>query len=169
MPVHMQLVVLTNNYPTHNSILTANSNLLTSKHYMWQQLRRIGQAVTVGEPTKQVLVVRKDLKMGVGKIAAQCSHAALGSVEGIRQASDSTHTGWLEAWFGTGCAKIVVSCASEEDLLRLEGECKNHSVPSCVVRDAGRTQLVAGTATVLAVGPGPRTLVDKITGGLKLL
>lgn len=38
-----------------------------------------------------------------------------------------------------------------------------------VVRDAGRTQVAGGTATVLGVGPGPRSVVDGVTGGLKLL
>ena len=136
---------------------------------MWQQIRRMGQAVTLGEQTKQVLVVRKDLKMGIGKIAAQCSHAALGSVEGVRHVADATHMSWLEAWLGTGCAKIVVSCPSEEELLKLEEDCKKRNIPSFVVRDAGRTQLAPGTATVLAVGPGPRSVVDEITGKLKLL
>lgn len=136
---------------------------------MWQQIRRIGQAVVLGEQTKQVLVVRKDLKMGVGKIAAQCSHAALGSVETVRQGGDGVYMSWLDAWLGTGCAKIVVSCASEEELLKLEGACLESCVPCFVVRDAGRTQLPSGTATVLAVGPGPRSKVDTITGKLKLL
>lgn len=38
-----------------------------------------------------------------------------------------------------------------------------------VVRDAGRTQVASGSATVLGVGPGPRSVVDGVTGGLKLL
>jgi len=38
-----------------------------------------------------------------------------------------------------------------------------------LVRDAGRTQIRAGEATVLGVGPGPKGVVDMVTGGLKLL
>lgn len=38
-----------------------------------------------------------------------------------------------------------------------------------VVRDAGRTQIAAGSATVLGVGPAPKSVVDQITGHLKLL
>ena len=37
-----------------------------------------------------------------------------------------------------------------------------------LVRDAGRTQIAAGSRTVLAVGPGPVDLIDKVTGKLKL-
>ena len=36
------------------------------------------------------------------------------------------------------------------------------------IRDAGRTQVVAGTRTVCAIGPAPAKLVDTITGHLKL-
>jgi PTH2 family peptidyl-tRNA hydrolase len=38
-----------------------------------------------------------------------------------------------------------------------------------VIQDAGRTQIEAGSMTVLGVGPAPKSVVDKITGGLKLL
>jgi peptidyl-tRNA hydrolase, PTH2 family len=37
------------------------------------------------------------------------------------------------------------------------------------IQDAGRTQIEAGSMTVLGVGPAPKSLVDKVTGGLKLL
>ena len=38
-----------------------------------------------------------------------------------------------------------------------------------VVRDAGRTQVASGSVTVLGVGPGPKGVVDGVTGGLRLL
>ena len=38
-----------------------------------------------------------------------------------------------------------------------------------LVVDAGRTQIAPGSRTVLAVGPAPKSLVDKITGHLRLL
>jgi len=41
-------------------------------------------------------------------------------------------------------------------------------VPYYVVVDAGRTQIAAGSRTVLAVGPAPKKLVDQVTGSLKL-
>lgn len=36
------------------------------------------------------------------------------------------------------------------------------------IRDAGRTQVVSGTRTVCAIGPAPASLIDTITGHLKL-
>ena len=38
-----------------------------------------------------------------------------------------------------------------------------------VIHDAGRTQIASGSATVLGIGPGPKSVVDSVTGHLKLL
>jgi peptidyl-tRNA hydrolase len=38
-----------------------------------------------------------------------------------------------------------------------------------IIHDAGRTQIASGSATVLGIGPAPKSMVDQITGGLKLL
>ena len=38
-----------------------------------------------------------------------------------------------------------------------------------VIHDAGRTQIASGSATVLGVGPGPKSIIDRVTGHLKLL
>ncbi len=42
-------------------------------------------------------------------------------------------------------------------------------LPAYIVHDAGRTQIAAGSQTVLAIGPGPKSHIDRITGGLSLL
>lgn len=39
---------------------------------------------------------------------------------------------------------------------------------AALIRDAGRTQIAAGSITVLGIGPGPCKEIDRITGGLKL-
>lgn len=38
-----------------------------------------------------------------------------------------------------------------------------------VIADAGRTQIEPGSHTVLAVGPAPLSVINEITGHLKLL
>ena len=38
-----------------------------------------------------------------------------------------------------------------------------------VIADAGRTQIASGSHTVLGVGPAPKSVVDLVTGSLKLL
>jgi peptidyl-tRNA hydrolase len=42
-------------------------------------------------------------------------------------------------------------------------------LPCYIVHDAGRTQIAAGSQTVLAIGPGYKSDIDRITGGLPLL
>lgn len=46
---------------------------------------------------------------------------------------------------------------------------ENTGLPTFVVADAGRTQVSAGSKTVLAIGPGPKSLVDSVTGKQRLL
>jgi len=38
-----------------------------------------------------------------------------------------------------------------------------------VIADAGRTQIASGSRTVLGIGPAPMSVVNQVTGDLKLL
>jgi len=38
-----------------------------------------------------------------------------------------------------------------------------------VIADAGRTQIASGSHTVLGIGPAPKSVIDRVTGTLKLL
>jgi len=38
-----------------------------------------------------------------------------------------------------------------------------------LVKDAGHTEIPPGTVTVVGIGPGPRSEIDKITGDLQLV
>lgn len=117
---------------------------------------------------KLVLVVRTDLGMTKGKIAAQCSHATLACYRTLL-ASPSPGRQILKQWERGGQAKIALQVGSEEELLELQAKAISVGLCARVVRDAGRTQIQAGSVTVLGVGPGPRGVVDGVTGGLRLL
>ncbi|CAN6711576.1 unnamed protein product [Malus baccata var. baccata] len=93
---------------------------------------------------KMVLVVRNDLKMGKGKIAAQCR------------------------WEMCAQPKVVVKIESEEDMLVLQERAKSLNLPTHITIDAGRTQIAPNSRTVMAI-LGPVEVVDAVTGGLKLL
>jgi peptidyl-tRNA hydrolase, PTH2 family len=114
---------------------------------------------------KQVIVVRSDLKMGKGKLAAQAAHASLTAAE---QAADR-HERWFNEWKATGQAKVVVKVQSEEELQELFRRARSMKLPAALIQDAGRTQLEPGTVTCLGIGPAPDGDVDPITGKLKLL
>jgi peptidyl-tRNA hydrolase, PTH2 family len=62
-----------------------------------------------------------------------------------------------------------VQVKSQDELLELMGKAQSLGVTAEVIQDAGRTQIEAGSLTVLGVGPAPKSVVDKITGHLKLL
>lgn len=75
----------------------------------------------------------------------------------------------LKRWERSGQAKIAVQIKSQDDMTELMGMARSLGVTAEVIADAGRTQIDAGSLTVLGVGPAPKSVVDRITGGLKLL
>ncbi|KAK3954663.1 mitochondrial peptidyl-tRNA hydrolase [Pseudoneurospora amorphoporcata] len=125
------------------------------------------------EECKLVLVVRTDLGMTKGKIAAQCSHATLACYKRLFSAAQlepqSLSARLLRQWERNGQAKIAVQTKSEDEMLELMGRARSLGVTAEVIQDAGRTQIASGSRTVLGVGPAPKSLVDQITGHLKLL
>ncbi|EDW60367.2 probable peptidyl-tRNA hydrolase 2 [Drosophila virilis] len=118
--------------------------------------------------TKLALVVRGDLKMGKGKTAAQCAHAAVMCYQHAAQGSEAQNA-LLQRWCRMGQPKIVLRVDSYEQLNGLQLQAQQADVVAALVRDAGRTQLEAGTATVLGLGPATAAELDKLVAHLKLL
>lgn len=116
------------------------------------------------EDFKMVLVVRNDLKMGKGKIAAQCSHATLGLYKKLLHRAPKA----LNRWEMCAQPKVVVKIDGEEDMLVLQERAKSLNIPTHITIDAGRTQIAPNSRTVMAI-LGPIEMVDDVTGGLKLL
>jgi PTH2 family peptidyl-tRNA hydrolase len=114
---------------------------------------------------KQVIVVRQDLQMGKGKLAAQTAHAAVSAAERVRR----SRLEWYQEWVESGQAKVVVKVNSLDDLLDVKARCETESLPTYLVQDRGLTQIPSGTITCLGIGPAPSAKIDKITGHLKLL
>lgn len=113
---------------------------------------------------KMILVVRNDLKMGKGKVAAQCSHAAVSAYKQIQRRNPEL----LKEWEYCGQPKVVVKAPDEETLVELLTHAKVLGLTVSLIQDAGRTQIAPGSRTVLGIGPGPADLIDKVTGHLKL-
>ncbi|KAL3521764.1 hypothetical protein ACH5RR_019913 [Cinchona calisaya] len=116
------------------------------------------------EDFKMVLVVRNDLKMGKGKIAAQCGHATLGLYKKILHRAPKA----LNRWEMCGQVKVVVKTESEDEMLVLQERAKSLNLPTHITVDAGRTQIAPNSRTVMSI-LGPADMVDDVTGGLKLL
>ena len=135
---------------------------------------------------KQMIVMRRDLKMRKGKIAAQAGHACVEAVllalkkEG--RLSDLREDGRyitvdpagkeptpLSEWFQYGVAKICVYVDSEEELLDIDRRAREMGFISALIQDAGCTEFHGvPTFTCLAVEPALPDVIDPITGGLPL-
>lgn len=113
----------------------------------------------------QVLVVRNDLKMGKGKIAAQCSHASIAS---FLKAHERKWGSDYQEWLDEGMQKIVCKVESEKELLQLFEQVKG-KFPTALITDAGHTQIDPGTKTCIGIGPAKESELKKYTGHLKLL
>ena len=103
--------------------------------------------------------------MGKGKIAAQVGHA---SVQAFLNAGVA-HPAALEAWLATGQKKICLKVPDESHFAALVDGAKARNVAHHTTQDAGHTQIPKGSRTVLALGPADESVLDELTGHLKLL
>ena len=135
---------------------------------------------------KQVIVVRRDLKMRKGKIAAQSGHACVEAVlmalaKEDRLSDVRVEDGWvqladtgrdatpLSEWFARGVAKICVYVDSEEALLDLAKQGEDAGFCVALFQDAGHTEFHGEpTYTCLAFEPLYPEQIDPITGELPL-
>jgi PTH2 family peptidyl-tRNA hydrolase len=117
---------------------------------------------------KQVIVIRKDLKMRRGKEIAQGSHASNQFLMdmvfyGVQIDDDSIR------WAREGFTKICVTVDSLDELMSLHNKAKELGLKSHFIEDEGVTEFHnIPTVTALAIGPNTEEQVNQITGGLKL-
>lgn len=114
------------------------------------------------EEFKQVIIVREDLKMSKGKIAAQVSH---GSVDAVLKTDKED----VIKWHNNGMKKVVLKVKDKQELLDFKKKAQTAGLTCSLVIDAGHTEIPSGTPTCLAIGPDKEQKIDKITGKLKLL
>ncbi len=112
---------------------------------------------------KLAVVVRTDLGMGRGKIAAQVAHAAVAAVLAGLGGAD------LAAWLQEGQPKVVLKVADGAQLQDVLSRAEAAGLPTELICDAGRTQVSPGTQTCCALGPADSSRIDAVTAGLSLL
>ncbi|MBQ8324160.1 MAG: aminoacyl-tRNA hydrolase [Clostridia bacterium] len=136
--------------------------------------------------SKMMIVMRRDLKMRKGKIAAQAGHACVDAIlralnkEGRMNDFEMTADGFelkttdkpispLSDWFLYGCAKICVYVDSKEALLDIAQKAREKGIIASVITDAGMTEFHGvPTKTCLALEPLPAEIADELTGDLPL-
>jgi PTH2 family peptidyl-tRNA hydrolase len=114
---------------------------------------------------KQVILIRTDLNMKTGKKCAQACHASVESSDLVRIHDKNA---WKN-WKNTGQKKVVLKAPTKELLYDVYIKLDKNKIQCYLVKDAGLTQLPAGTTTALGIGPALTSDIDKITGDLKLL
>lgn len=122
---------------------------------------------------KQVIVVRRDLKMRRGKEIAQGSHASMAFlVDRLRRAGPGQPielNAAEQTWVFAHQAKICVRVDSEAELLDVHARARAAGLEAHLIRDAGHTEFGGvPTLTCCAVGPAENEAIDAITGGLTL-
>jgi len=115
---------------------------------------------------KMMLCVNQSLKMSKGKIGAQCGHAAIGLY--MKIANKKKNEKMLEDWLGNGQKKICAKIKDDGEMNLLISKCTDAGIDCYTVVDAGRTQVKAGSRTILAI-IGYENKLNTITGRLKLM
>jgi len=118
---------------------------------------------------KQVIVIRKDLKMRRGKEIAQGAHASIAFLTNKFQNNEFVLSKAEEEWVFGIFRKICVIVNSEEELLEIHRKAEEVGLVSSLIQDSGKTEFGGiPTYTCLAIGPDKPDKIDKITGHLKL-
>lgn len=134
--------------------------------------------------TKQVIVIRKDLKMRKGKMISQGAHASM-KVFFDAMTDDwgycdpepdfilllpDDHAEAMKAWMNGLFTKITCGADSLEQLEGIYEEAVEAGLPCAKITDAGLTEFGGvPTVTAIAIGPSWNDKIDPITKDLKLL
>ncbi|OAF70484.1 hypothetical protein A3Q56_01763 [Intoshia linei] len=92
-----------------------------------------------------VIVVRTDLQMSKGKIAAQVAHAAVNCSNSASEWSCELYNEWMIS----GMPKVVLKVKNEEELINIYRSAQRKSINCTIISDAGRTQIACGSKTVV--------------------
>ncbi len=99
------------------------------------------KSVKQDEEYKIVVLVRTDLDMGKGKIAAQVGHASVELALGAQKMDRRS----FNAWMSGGQKKVVLKVANRDEMIRYMNEAHSNGLYTCIITDAGRTQVEPGS------------------------
>jgi PTH2 family peptidyl-tRNA hydrolase len=131
---------------------------------------------------KQVLIIRNDLNINPGQVAAFCSHASMavlfnlikdpahGSISennGDYQVSFKHQSEALHHFMTKSFKKIVVYVNSEQELLDIYNKAEGKGLLRSLIKDSVRGLSEQHFVSV-AVGPGTEEEINEITGHLPL-
>jgi peptidyl-tRNA hydrolase, PTH2 family len=128
-------------------------------------------------PTKQVIVIRRDLRMRRGKEIAQGAHASMAwlaarVLPGLGPGGTAAHLEFSPAersWLEGSLRKVTVKVGSEAELLAVHAKALDAGLAAHLITDRGLTEFGGvPTRTCLGIGPDYDDLIDPVTGDLEL-
>jgi len=126
----------------------------------------------------QYILVRNDLEMSHGKMAAQVSHASVGAVtedcyprislkDNLEQFQAARAT-----WFENSFTKVVLRVKTKQKMLNLIDKLIEEGIPHSVIKDACRTEIApeedGTTLTCVGLVPLFRDQVPKFISKLRV-
>lgn len=118
---------------------------------------------------KQAILIRTDLGMSKGKMCAQAAHASVETVLKVIKTDKLLKKDVFNNWKDQGMKKVVLSVNDKSELFKYKDLAERSGIRTAAIKDAGMTEIPAGTFTALAIGPDEAAKIDKITGNLKSL
>jgi peptidyl-tRNA hydrolase, PTH2 family len=137
----------------------------------------------VKQNVKQVIIIRKDLKVRRGKEIAQGSHASIAFMTNrlmsqrrlgheLQQGGTCLHARFSPAeisWIEGNFRKICCVVNSEEELTEIYRNARDAGLAAEIIEDSGLTEFGGvPTLTAAAIGPDYDEKIDPITGHLAL-
>jgi PTH2 family peptidyl-tRNA hydrolase len=125
---------------------------------------------------KQVIVIRRDLRMRRGKEIAQGAHASMAWLrQRVLQGLTPSGAGLVElseverTWLERSNRKVTVKVTSEPELMAVYEQALRAGLVAHLITDGGLTEFGGvPTRTCLAIGPDYDDRIDPITGALEL-
>ena len=128
--------------------------------------------------SKQVIVIRKDIKISHKKLGVQMAHA---SNCAFRSIGEMNNTGEnlnfsinykkddaLDVWLKSGETKICLWAKNQNQMEKIYQKALDAGLPCSIIVDEGRTEFKEPTMTTLAIGPAFNNEIDPITKRLQL-
>lgn len=121
---------------------------------------------------KQLILIRRDLKMRRGKEIAQGAHAAMAFLTSVISPEGHfkralTYKELL--WIGGSFTKVVLQVPDWDSLMNAFQLAKEFGIQANLITDNGTTEFNGvPTVTALAIGPDDSDALDPLFGNLKL-
>lgn len=129
--------------------------------------------IEVNDPVKQLIIIRKDLKMRRGKEIAQGAHASMmfliKIVKDRATVATPEITPEMAEWINGRFTKVVLQVADGVTLLGCYQRAFLNNIPVSIVTDNGDTEFHGvPTTTAVAIGPERSSKLDPLFGMLRL-